>query len=73
MHDRIYQGDDGAWYYKTRGNHNVGPFKSYHDAEQSLFVQIRGWAKRAKPKKAAWHKRGWQPGRLMRRSVTRQT
>ena len=71
MHDRIYQGEDGAWYYRARVNQAVGPYESYLVAEQQLVKQIRTWSRRARPVES------WKPRFLQMRglqgSATRQT
>ena len=71
MHDRIYQGEDGAWYFRARGNQAVGPYESYLAAEQQLVKQIRTWSRRARPAES------WKPRFLQLRGVqgsaTRQT
>lgn len=70
MNDRIYQGTDQLWYYRVRGNHDIGPFDSRLDAERKLNRQLRSWGAIKGPA-AAWP-RGWHPGRLLRRSAARQ-
>ena len=67
---RIYQGDDGLWYYRVRGSQDVGPFDTQFEAEQKLTRQMRLWTGAAGPL-AAWP-RDWNPGRLFRRSANRQ-
>ncbi|NOX49964.1 MAG: hypothetical protein GXP16_05420 [Gammaproteobacteria bacterium] len=71
MIERIYQENEGLWYYRTRGNHAVGPFENKTAAEKALKKQIRSWAGRASPK-PVWP-RTWHPTRLFRRSATRQS
>ena len=71
MNDRIYQGHDGLWYYRVRGNQSVGPFDSYVDAQTKLQKQMRSWVGRGGP--IAVLPRSWQPARIFRRSATRQT
>lgn len=70
MQNRIYQGDDGQWYYRVRGNHSIGPFDASTDAERALNQQLRSWVKRG-PLNAL--QRTWHPARLLRRSATRQS
>ena len=71
MHDRIFRGDDDAWYYRARGNTQIGPFSSYADAERALQKRIRSWAGRTKPR-TKWHHE-WRPAKMLRRSATRHT
>ncbi len=71
MQDRIFQGTDAQWYYRTVGQHIVGPFSSEDGASEQLNKQIRSWAGRA-PRKSRWP-RDWHPARFFRRSATRQT
>jgi hypothetical protein len=68
--ERIFQDEDEQWYYRTRGNHAIGPFPNQHLAEQALAKKIRSWAGRADPK-AVWP-RHLQPSRIWRRSGTTQ-
>lgn len=70
MHDRIYQGTNGQWYYRTRGN-DAGPFKTRQEAEHKLNKKLRGW-KREMGILSIWP-RQWHLLRLFRRSVTRQS
>ena len=39
--DRIFQGDDQQWYFNVRGNHAVGPFISFSEADDALRRQLR--------------------------------
>jgi len=34
--DRIFEAEDGGWYFHVRGNQAVGPFDSFHQAESAL-------------------------------------
>ena len=70
MKDRIYQGEDDQWHYRTRGNHSVGPFANRHLAELALAKKVRAWSGHADPK-AAWP-RNLQASKLFRRSGTPQ-
>lgn len=70
INDRIYQSDDGQWYYRIRGNQIVGPFESRAEAQDKLSRQVRLWTGRAGPL-GSWP-RQWHP-RFFRRSATRQT
>ncbi len=69
LSERIYQGDDDQWYYRTRGNQSAGPFPDHNSAEQALKDQISAWAPQPK---AAWS-RHFQPSKIFRRSATRQS
>ena len=71
MHDRIFQGEDNAWYYRVRGNHEMGPFENRRVAEEALAKQMRSWAGRAGPS-ATWS-RTLHPARIFRRSAPRQS
>ena len=70
MQDRIFQGDDDQWYYRVRGNKAIGPFATRGDAEHKLNKQLSHWGAGNGPL-ASWP-RNWQPGRVFRRSATRQ-
>ena len=37
---RIFQADDGQWYFKVRGNQNMGPYPSHSDAVHALGVYV---------------------------------
>lgn len=69
MDERIYQADDGQWYYRARGHQDAGPFESQEQALTALRKQIRDWRGRANPR-ATWP-RTLQPTRFLRRSATR--
>ena len=69
MDERIYKDEDELWYYRTRGNHSVGPFDSHLLAQQALEKKIRGWGGPSLPR-AVWP-RHFQASRLFRRSATR--
>lgn len=69
--ERIYQGENQQWYYRVRGNHEVGPFATHSLADAALKRQMKGWRGMAGPK-IQWP-RSLQPGRLFRRSVSRQS
>ncbi|NKC00672.1 MAG: hypothetical protein GKR90_19565 [Pseudomonadales bacterium] len=71
MSDRIYQGEDNQWYYRVRGNQAIGPFESHSEAQSKLSRQLKTWTGRSGP--AAVWPRDWHPGRILRRSATRQT
>ncbi len=34
--NRIFQGEDQQWYFNVRGNHAVGPFISFREADDAL-------------------------------------
>jgi len=34
--DRIFEAEEGGWYFNVRGNQSVGPFASFHQAESAL-------------------------------------
>ncbi|MCB1686105.1 MAG: hypothetical protein KDI31_16530 [Pseudomonadales bacterium] len=38
---RIYQGEDGQWYFGVRGNQVKGPFPTEHNASVALDAHIR--------------------------------
>ncbi len=70
MNDRVFRAKDDHWYYRARGNQDIGPFDSRFEAERSLQKQMRGWTGIGGPL-AVWP-RSWQPGKFFRRSATRQ-
>lgn len=37
---RTYQGDDGQWYFKVRGNQTMGPYENHHDAAHAVSVYV---------------------------------
>ena len=70
MQDRIFQADDGQWYYRVRSNQDAGPFASRAVAQRKLDKQMRMWT--GFGPLANW-KRALQSNKVMRRSATRQT
>ncbi len=69
MDERIYQTDEGQWYYRARGHQDAGPFPNEEAAEAALRKQVRNWRGRGTPRKSS-------PGnlttlRFFRRSATR--
>lgn len=72
MSERIYQGEDDQWYYRTRGKHAVGPFANRLLAEQALAKQVRSWSGQRADPRSVWP-RGLQPSKIFRRSATRQS
>lgn len=59
-HDRIYQDQDGRWYFNLRGNQRKGPFQSHVEAAEQLekIVQGHGAGRFTLPKRA-WKARSW--------------
>ena len=41
--DRIYQNDDGEWFFRVRGNHDVGPFPTEAQAVEKLEKHVAQW------------------------------
>ena len=70
MNERIYQDDNGAWFYHIRGNQVVGPFDSYDLADHNLNKHVSSCSRRVSAG-FQWP-RNWSPGRLLRRSAARQ-
>ncbi|XOV84039.1 MAG: DUF6316 family protein [bacterium] len=69
MDERIYQTEDGQWYYRVRGHQDAGPFPSEEAAATELRKQIRSWRGRTAPRKV-WP-RNLPTSRFFRRSATR--
>jgi len=69
MDERIYQGKDEFWYYRSRGTQDAGPFNSRLHAEQALARQIAHWDRK---QPFALIPRHWHPMKYFRRSATRQ-
>ncbi len=70
VNERIYQRDDGAWYFDVRGKISVGPFEDPFDAENSLKRYVTTCRRRAAPNPSL--PRSWNPFRWFSRSATRQ-
>lgn len=34
--ERVFQHEDGSWYFRIRGNATVGPYPNYREANDSL-------------------------------------
>ena len=68
--DRIFQSDDGKWYFRVRGNQDVGPFETEAQAAANLEERIANWTGRTSPT-LSWP-RSWHPARIFRRSAPRQ-
>jgi len=71
--DRIFQGEDRQWYFNVRGNHAVGPFISFSEANDAMIHHVSECKRRTRaginwPEQLA-------PGRMLRRqkAALRQT
>ncbi|MCR9260003.1 MAG: hypothetical protein NXH95_09790 [Pseudomonadaceae bacterium] len=69
MNERIYQTDDGQWYYRARGHQDAGPFPNEEAAATALRKQVSSWRGHRTSRKTS-------PGnlttpRFFRRSATR--
>jgi hypothetical protein len=67
--ERIYQTQDGQWYYRARGHQDAGPFPSEESAVTALRKQIRSWRGRSAPRKTPLS--DLPTSRFFRRSATR--
>ena len=69
--DRIYQGENDAWYFNVRGDRAMGPYATYHEANRALSDHVAHYT--AKLDGRLRIPRFFSPGRLMRRSAPRHT
>jgi len=66
--NRIFQGEDGEWYFHMRGNQAAGPFASFQEAGAALNRHVKT-CKRRTDFNIPWP-RAWTPARLLRRGVS---